>query len=301
VNNNAILSKFEAYLLTEKRVSQNTFDAYKRDISQFIEFLNKRKIILKKVQLKELKKFLEHLHKQAISARSIARKISSLKTFFAYLHRQFEWENVAKDLRIPKMEKKLPRYLSEKDITTLFKMAGKDKTHNGVRNRVMLCLMYSAGLRVSELTNLEKSDVQFDTGFVTISGKGGKQRQVPIPHAMLAMLKEYINITLATFSRKKNQTVPYLFPIAYGGKIKPITRQAFWNILKKMCKKAGIDNAVSPHQLRHSLATHLLKQGADLRSLQLLLGHENLSTVQIYTHVEKSHLRKVYDKKHPRS
>lgn len=301
MSNSAILNKFEAYLLTEKRVSENTFGAYKRDIAQFVEFLDKKKIQLKNTQINDLKKFLEYLHKQAIGARSVARKISSLKTFFAYLHRQFEWENIAKDLRIPKIEKKLPRYLSEKDIDTLFKIAGKDDTPNGVRNRVMLCLMYTAGLRVSELTSLEKSDIQFDTGFVTISGKGGKQRQIPIPYAMLNILKEYINNSLATFSRKKNQNIPHLFPIAYGGKIKPITRQAFWVILKKMCKKAGIDTSVSPHQLRHSLATHLLKQGADLRSLQLMLGHENLSTVQIYTHVEKSHLRKVYDKKHPRS
>ncbi len=301
MDNNAILSKFEAYLLTEKRVSKNTFDAYKRDIEQFIAFLDRLKIALQKVNIKHLKQFLDYLHKQAISSRSIARKISSLKIFFTYINRQFEWENIAKDLRIPKMEKKLPRYLSEKDINTLFKIAGKDKTHNGIRNKVMLCLMYTAGLRVSELIGLQKSDIQFDTGFITISGKGGKQRQVPIPHAMLAILKDYINITLSTFTQKQNQTSAYLFPIIYGGKIKPISRQSFWGILKKMCIKAGIDNAVSPHQLRHSLATHLLKQGADLRSLQLMLGHENLSTVQIYTHVEKSHLRKVYDKKHPRS
>ena len=200
--------------------------------------------------------------------------------------------DLGQQLTFPKIEKRLPNYLSEQEIEILLQMADRDTSTLGKRNKVMLYLLYVTGLRITELTTLKTSAIQWDTGFLHVEGKGGKQRMIPLPQPMrsLELLKEYAD-----------KQRDYLFPIRYAGTIRPITRQAFWGILKQLWKKTGIAKSISPHQLRHSLATHLLKRGADLRSLQLLLGHENLSTVQIYTHVETSHLRTIYNKKHPRS
>jgi len=288
-----VLAKFEAYLLTEKRVSQNTFDAYRHDLAQFIAFVQRENIAVEKIKKREIKKFLGQLHGLQLSARSVSRKISTLKTFFSWAQERFGWDNVAESLVFPKIEKKLPQYLSEEEIKQLFAAAEQNKSPAGRRNKIMLYLLYVSGMRVSELTALKISDVHFDTGFVSVSGKGGRQRMIPIPHPMLTMIKEY--------SASLEGLGEHLFPVRYGKKIKPITRQACWGILKKLCKKADIERSVSPHQLRHSLATHMLQKGVDLRSLQLLLGHENIATVQVYTHVETTHLREVYDKKHPRS
>ncbi|MGB8367378.1 MAG: tyrosine-type recombinase/integrase [Candidatus Babeliales bacterium] len=285
-------TKFEAYLLTEKRVSANTFTAYKQDITQFVYFLEKNSIRIEQINKNDLKKFLSYLYGLKLSSRSVARKISSLKILFTYLHQQFDWKDMGEELYLPKIEKKLPQYLTEEEIKLLLTTADQDQTAIGRRNQVMLYLLYVSGMRISELTLLTTSALHFDTGLITVSGKGGKQRMVPIPSFVMTMIKSYLGLLPAT---------NYLFPVTYAKKIKPISRQAFWVVLKKMCKKAKINKAISPHQLRHSLATHLLKKGADLRSLQLLLGHENIATVEIYTHVEISHLRATYDKKHPRS
>jgi integrase/recombinase XerD len=167
----------------------------------------------------------------------------------------------------------------------------------------MLYLLYVTGMRISELTNLTVSDIQFDTGFISVRGKGGKGRLVPIPEAIVLDIKSYLNEIHPKLLGKKSEfrSSDYLFPVLYAGKLKHITRQAFWAILKKMAILACVKKSLSPHKLRHSLATHLLRKGANLRSLQLLLGHENLSTVQIYTHIDTSYLRQVYDKYHPRS
>ncbi len=197
----------------------------------------------------------------------------------------------------------MPRYLSEDEIEKLLAVADNEKSNVGLRNKVMLYLLYVSGMRVSELISLTVGQVQFDSNFITVSGKGGKSRMIPIPADMMTLLKAYVENVLSALldkggRRKKNDI---LFPVTYAGKVKSITRQAFWALLKNMWKKTGIEKTISPHQLRHSLATHMLKNGVDLRSLQLILGHENLSTVQIYTHLETGYLRKVYDKKHPRS
>ena len=181
----------------------------------------------------------------------------------------------------------------------LLKAAEADSSSHAHRNKVMLYLLYVTGLRITELTTLTLSAIQWDTGFLHIAGKGGKQRMIPLPLPMKELLQGYVQKLQHQMTAENKSD--YLFPVRYACTIRPITRQAFWNILKKIWKKTGNAKSISPHQLRHSLATHLLKRGADLRSLQLLLGHENVSTVQIYTHVETSHLRMVYNKKHPRS
>lgn len=300
----SILTKFEAYLLTEKRVSQNTFDAYKRDVHQFLQFLRaEHKIDLKQADRTHLKVFLHHLNGAGLAARSMSRKISSLKVLYLYLHTYHGWENYADDLIFPKLEKRLPRYLQEDEIGALFEVAERDTSDIGMRNKVMLYLLYVSGMRISELISLTVGQIQFDSGFITVSGKGGKGRMIPIPKLMIRLLKEYVDTVLKVFMSKggKKRKGNYLFPVNYARRVKPISRQAFWSILKDLWKKTGIEKSISPHQLRHSLATHMLKNGVDLRSLQLILGHESLSTVQIYTHLETGYLRKVYDKKHPRS
>ncbi len=297
-----VIAKFEAYLLTERRVAQNTFCAYKRDIDQFMRFLQREKRAIDKIKKSDLKKFLYYLHSLKLSARSISRKISALKAFFVWAEQRFGFKNVAQDLLFPKIEKKLPRYLLEEEIKQLFTFARQNQSPMGQRNKIILYLMYVSGMRVSELINLNVSDIHFDTGFIAVTGKGGKQRMIPIPQPMLVMIREYIQtVQHGIYMRRTTKESDYLFPVYYGKKIKSITRQACWGIIQKICKNAGIERAISPHQLRHSLATHMLQKGADLRSLQMILGHENISTVQVYTHVDTTHLREVYDKKHPRS
>lgn len=298
---------FESHLLTERRVASNTFNAYKSDLDQFAQFLNTQNKQLESLKAADLKEFLHHLISQHhVGARSMARKISTLRLFFTYLHEHAGLHDIGQTLHVPKLEKKLPHYLTEDEMKDLLKAADRDTSNNGVRNKVMLYLLYVTGMRISELIQLHVSDISFDTSLVSITGKGGRQRMVPLPEFMLKMLKEYLDTIHKTFiknNKDKNATrfCKYLFPILYAGVIKPITRQSFWMILKHVWEKTGSKKTISPHQLRHSVATHMLKRGADLRSLQLLLGHENIATVQIYTHLEKSHVRTIYDKKHPRS
>jgi len=300
MNAKQVQIKFEAYLLTEKRVSSNTLNSYKRDIEQFIHFLTKMNFDLFSITSNDLKDFIHYLYNLKLTARSIARKISTLKVFFSYLNLHFNIKNSAKELHIPKIEKKLPTYLSKDEVQSILLHAEKDTSALGMRNSIMLYLLYVSGMRVSELINLTVHDINFETGFISVLGKGGKQRMIPIPFAMIDLLKNYIlSLHNDFFIHKNNKS--YVFPIIYGKKVKPLSRQSCWIILKRLCMQAGIKKSVSPHQLRHSFATHMLEKGADLRSLQVLLGHENINTVQIYTHVESSHLRIIYDKKHPRS
>lgn len=298
----AIFTQFIAYLLTEKRVTANTLSAYKTDIGQFLDFINNKNIELPAATLETLKDFLAQLKSLNMTARTMGRKISALKTFFEYLSEHKQLENRARDLIFPKIERRLPVYLSESEVHELFGTAERDQSSQKLRNKVMLYLLYVTGARISELVSLTRSQVQFDTGFIMLHGKGGKDRMVPIPAPMVTIIKDYIEVTTQTIIKRNPQAQDYLFPTVYAGTVKPITRQAFWGILKRLWSQTpGNNRSISPHTLRHSLATHMLKNGANLRSLQMLLGHEQLSTVQVYTHVEKSFVRGVYDKKHPRS
>lgn len=299
MSNNDFITKFEAFLLTEKRVSHNTFIAYKKDLAHFLQYLEKHTLHIVSMNNNEMKQFYADLKELGLSPQSISRKISALKTFFKYLSLHFNITNKAQELLFPKTEKKLPHYLNEQEVELLLHTASSDNSLLGNRNKVMVYLMYVTGMRVSELVNLKTSDIQTDTGLLFITGKGGKQRIVPLALPIMTTVTHYMQNTRP--SLLKNNNSPYLFAAIYGNKAKPLSRQSVWNIIKNIWKKCGKKTIISPHQLRHSLATHMLKHGADLRSLQLWLGHENLSTVQIYTHVEKSHLRAIYDKKHPRS
>ena len=300
MNTRDLVTKFEAYLLTEKRVSRNTFTAYKQDLSQLILFLDKEQLSIDRVETADLKRFLQYLHDLTLSARSIARKIAALKGFFSFLAARHAFENRAEDLIVPKIKKSLPEYFTEQEIELLFQTAEKDSTPQGRRNQMMLYLMYVTGMRVSELVNLKIAHIMFNEGRVRIEGKGGRHRIVPLPLSIVTMLRNYIKQIHDAFTQKHDET-EYLFPIKYGSQVKLISRQAFWILLKGIWKKSGVQKEISPHKLRHSFATHMLKRGTNLRYLQEMLGHENISTVQVYTHVETSFLRKIYDKKHPRS
>ncbi len=303
MNDQDFVTNFYSYLLTEKCVSKNTFDAYKRDLEKFLGFINTQQVALKAISLEHFKEFLKVLKEEGLAARSMARKISTFKTFFGYLSDRHGFENAAEHLLIPRIEKKLPNHLTETEIEQLFSTADEDETPLGIRNKVMLYLLYVSGMRISELVHLGISDLDLASGFILIRGKGGKERMVPVPEPTVAMLHEYLNGTYLALITKDGhqQATEYLFVTYYGQELRPMTRQSFWMYLKKLSQQAGIQKDLSPHTLRHSLATHLLKNGAHLRSLQLLLGHEQLATVQIYTHMETSHLRKIYDEKHPRS
>lgn len=299
MDNAAVITHFEAYLLTERRVAKNTFFAYKADVDQFNQFLAKENRTFKEVTVRDIKAYLKYLKELSIGARSMSRKLSSLKVLFTYLHERFGFENKLTDIIFPKFKKGLPTFLSEEDIEALLAVADADQSPLGIRNKTMLYLLYVTGMRISELVNLESSSLRFDTGFITVMGKGGKERLVPLPQPMIVMLREYLDEIQPKLIQ--NRATQLLFSVIYGGVLKSITRQAFWGILKDLWKKTDRKKNISPHKLRHSLATHMLKNGADLRALQLILGHENVTTVAIYTHVETTHARKVYDEKHPRS
>ena len=289
--------------MTEKMVAGNTLQAYQRDIIQCINFLESRgRKSFDQVSAQDIKDFLHHLRLTLkVSARTTSRKLSSLKSFSNFIQHHHQKIDFTFNVSFPKLEQTLPKFLTEDQVLHLFAVAQEDTSVVGQRNYVMISLMYVCGVRVSELIELTSSNINFSDGLLHVTGKGGKQRIVPLPASMVTMLQEYLlNVQPHLF---KNMVIAsdILFPILYADKVKPMTRQGFWGILKQVVVKAGLPETISPHVLRHSIATHLLKNGANLRLLQMALGHEQLQTVQIYTHVEVSHLRKLYDEKHPRA
>jgi integrase/recombinase XerD len=303
-SNEDYLANFEAFLVSEKRVARNTFLAYKKDIVQLIEHLEEQKETVGTCVSKHLKQFLKTLKKDGLTAKTLSRKVSSMKLFFGFLSEHYKVGNVAKNLIFPKTDKKLPPYLTEDEILRLLNATEEDTTYRGIRNKVMLYLLYATGMRATELVKMTIDRIHFDSGFLSVLGKGNKERMVPVPRSILNLITQYLDTIyekLVPVSLLKESNVHYLFPSCYQGKVKPVSRQLLWSVMKNMLYQAGITKDVSPHSLRHSLATHLLKNGAHIRSLQLLLGHEQLTTVQIYTHLENQQLREIYDKKHPRA
>lgn len=296
----SVLQAFEAYLLTQKCVSPNTASAYMQDMEQFAKIVASYNKTFSEVTHDDLHRFLAVLKEQQVSARSICRKLSTLKSFFGWAHTAFGWKNPTLTQVSPKVGKKLPNYLSEGEVQALFAVVNQDQSKFATRNRVIVYLLYVAGLRISELGQLQTSQIQKERKCLLVRGKGNKERLIPLPDIMMVLLEKYLTNDIALFIHKYGKT-EFIFPVFYAGTIKHLTRQALWVIIKSIWRKTAIHRSISPHSLRHSLATHLLQHGADLRSLQLLLGHEQITTVQIYTHVETSHLRTLYDKYHPRA
>lgn len=297
------VTNFLSYLLTEQRVAHNTYDAYKRDIAQLEEYAVSEKKSVHELTHDDLIHFLATLKDEKMSSRTMARKIACFKNFFSYIYKKYGLKNSAEQLETPKLEKRLPNYLQEQEISALFAAAHKDTSAQAIRNATMLIVLYSTGVRITELVQLKVSDFDIHQQCLKVTGKGSKERLVPLPAEVMQTLQTYITLTYPDLLIKNKQTLTtsFLFPTYYEGALRPMTRQSFWMYLKKIAYEAGVKKSFSPHTLRHSLATHLLKNGVNLRSLQILLGHEQLSTVQVYTHVDTTHLRKIYDKKHPRS
>lgn len=297
-----LTAAFQTYLLAEKRVSENTFKAYKNDIEEFVLFLKALEKSIKTSAISDLKEYLAHCRTRQLSTKTVCRKITSLKLFFDYVWRTFNIENKAEHLIFPKTEKRIPIYLTSEEIETLLNATHHDMTDRGKRNRVILYLLYASGMRVSELISLTLDSIHFDTGFIIFSGKGSKERSIPLPEPMIHLLRDYCETSYFSFIPQGTVAAKrYIFASYSKGKEKPLSRQLIWMLIKKCMRTAGIKKNISPHTLRHSLATHLLKNGANLRSLQLFLGHEHLNTVEFYTHLDTSHLRVIYDKTHPRA
>ena len=284
------IDEFCNYLLIDKHYSNNTIESYKRDLTKFYVYIDKD---LKKVSKDDIKNYLKHLYDDKMNERSIARNISTLKSFYKFLNiSKIINNNPVDSISSPKLGKKLPNTLSEEDINKLLDIKLID--NYSFRNKAMLELMYATGLRVSELVNLKVYDVNLEEAIVKTIGKGSKERIIPIGDYALNALKVYINeYRSSLFKREVND---YLFLNNHG---KQMTRQGFFKIIKKLASEQGIKKDFSPHTLRHSFATHLLKYGADLRIIQELLGHSDVSTTQIYTHVSNEELEDTFKKYHP--
>lgn len=290
------IKDFLDYLLIERGLSINTKKSYENDLKHYSIFLNKEYNIndVKKIKREHILKYLERLKVRNLSPKTIARKITAIKSFHKYLIiSKVTNNNPAERLDMPKIGKNLPQVLSTSEVDRLLDI--ELKTHADYRNKAMLELLYATGMRVSELINLKTYDVNLTMGFVKCFGKGGKERIIPLVDVAIEALEEYINHH-RNFFQKKNVN-DYLFLSNRGTKM---TRQAFWKILKKIARLKGITKTFSPHTLRHSFATHMLENGADLRSVQELLGHSDISTTQIYTHISKRGINEAYHKYHPR-
>lgn len=290
-------ARVRAYLhfcRAEKGLAINTLEAYRRDLTRFGSFL--KTLSLQQVTLDTLRGYIDQLRRLKLSHRSIARHITTLRGFFGHLLEEGEIQANPSDLLVsPKTGFALPKYLDQPRVERLLKSPAADSAI-GLRDRAMLDLLYATGLRVSELITLRISDLDELQGTVRVIGKGNKQRLVPVGRAALQSVERYRSEQRP--SLLKGRVSPYLFVTARGT---AMTRQAFWKLLRAHGKKAGIFQKLSPHMLRHTFATHLLEGGADLRSLQTMLGHADIGTTQIYTHVMGSRLRQTVDRHHPRA
>jgi len=285
------IEKFIRYLDIEKNYSKHTILNYRLDLKDFNKFLGG--LELEKIDYLTLRKYLAALKEKNLSTRSIGRKLSALRSFFRFLTRDgYLKTNPILILSSPKQDKHLPLFLTEEEVFRLIEsaFAKNEKDERGLRDRAILEAFYSTGMRISELVGLSIPDVDFIAGVIKVMGKGRKERIVPIGDTATAAIRRYLD--------KRKKQAEALFLNKNGGRI---TTRGAGNIVKKYIKLAGIKQGVSAHTFRHSFATHLLNRGADLRTVQELLGHANLSTTQIYTHLTTEKLKSVYDKAHPRA
>ncbi|RPH51069.1 MAG: site-specific tyrosine recombinase XerD [Desulfobacteraceae bacterium] len=291
-----LVDQYLNYLIVEKGLAKKTVESYGSDIARYIDFLDKKGI--KEISKADTSIILMHiiaLRDDGMKARSRARHLVTLRGFYKFLAREkFIAIDPARVIELPKSGLHLPNVLSFGEVKDLLSAPDISKPA-GLRDSAMIELLYAAGLRVSELVNLKLFDVNMEACFVRVFGKGSKERIVPIGIYAKARINEYIN-NARPLLLKKNMS-RFLF---IGRSGKALTRQGFWKLLKRYSLKAGLTKQITPHSLRHSFATHLLEGGADLRSVQLMLGHVDISTTQIYTHVVRDHLKKVHSKYHPR-
>ncbi|MGD6994383.1 site-specific tyrosine recombinase XerD [Sutcliffiella horikoshii] len=292
------LKDFIHFLVVEKGLASNTVVSYERDLKSYLLYLSKVEEIssLDAVSRSTIIQFLKFLTENGKSSKTIARHIASIRSFHQFLLREkVTTQDPTVHIDRPKQEQKLPQVLSVEEVQALLDSPDTSKVF-GVRDKAMLELLYATGMRVSELISLNLSDVHLTMGFVRCVGKGNKERIIPLGTMAQNAITNYIEESRSQLLKKK--TTDALFVNLYGNRL---TRQGFWKILKKLTKEAGIEKELTPHTLRHSFATHLLENGADLRAVQEMLGHADISTTQIYTHVTKTRMKDVYSMFHPRA
>ncbi|HEY3131595.1 MAG TPA: site-specific tyrosine recombinase XerD [Acidobacteriota bacterium] len=290
-----VLDQFCSYLKVEKGLSENTISSYRRDLDKLQTFLAAKRWDYLQLRHTDLVEFLSK-QKQRLTGRSIARLTVSLRAFYHFLILDDKLaQDPTENLESPKSWSRLPKYLTEPEVEALLD-APDVSTRNGLRDKAMIELLYATGLRVSELVGLRVEDVNAAVGYVRCIGKGNKERIVPLGETAQRWVSKYLEQSRSQFL--KGQTSEFLFLSQQGSKL---TRQRFWELLKGYGRSARIRRSLSPHALRHSFATHLLEHGADLRSLQMMLGHADISTTEIYTHVTQERMRKIYDQFHPRA
>lgn len=288
---------FINYLGVERGLAQNTLESYGRDLHQFQLYLqNSNMEILKDSSSATIMSYLNSLQSKGRAVSTISRNLAAIKSFYQYLVREHYLENdPAASLESPKLEKKLPKVLTIIEVEELLKQPS-NLLPTGLRDKAMLELLYATGIRVSELISLNISDVNLEMGYIKCYGKGAKERIVPLGSIAIKCVQDYLHKGRSKLVRTYEEGA--LFVNHHGNRL---TRQGFWKIIKKYAQEAAINKEITPHTLRHSFATHLLENGADLRSVQEMLGHADISTTQIYTHVTSNRLKEVYDKTHPRA
>ncbi|MCD6306563.1 MAG: site-specific tyrosine recombinase XerD [Deltaproteobacteria bacterium] len=290
----ALIDQFINYLKLERGLADNTIEAYSRDLTGLVTFLEQKNLSPLRVSRDQIMAYLSSL-KRSLSARSVARNISTIRSFFRFLASEGHiQENPARLLETPRLGLRLPEILSRDEVERLLSQPDPS-IPAGSRDRAMLELLYAAGLRVSELIGLKVLNINLESGYLRTVGKGAKERLAPIGGKAVAAVRDYLLNGRPLMIHGDNP--PHLF-LNFRGR--PLTRQGFWKIIKAYGKAAGIQKEITPHTLRHSFASHLLEGGADLRAVQVMLGHEDISTTQIYTHVTRDRLRELHEKYHPR-
>lgn len=293
-----MIQNFLDHIWMESGLSENTLSAYRRDLNHFSSWLSSQNLTLLKVHNADIQLYLREKIDQKAQASSVSRLLSSIKRFYRFYIREGRLNNDPSALiDAPKIAKKLPKSLSEQDVQNLLD-APDENTLLGLRDKLMFEVLYASGLRVSELVSLRLEQINMHIGVIKIMGKGNKERLVPLGEEALDCLQKYLHTARPELLKGVDQTTPFVFVTRRGG---GITRQSAWYIIKKYANQASIHADISPHTLRHAFATHLLNHGADLRAVQMLLGHSDLSTTQIYTHVANERLKKLYHNHHPRA
>ncbi|CEG22559.1 Tyrosine recombinase XerD [Planococcus massiliensis] len=293
------LDDYLHFLRVERQLAANTLVSYERDLKSYLHYLKEVEQLesLRKVERVHILNHLRHLKENTKTSRTVARHISSIRSFHQFLIRERVVDNdPTVHLEMPQMEKKLPNVLTIEEVDALIQAPDLKKA-NGIRDQAMLELLYGSGMRVSECINLNIDDINLTMGFVRCFGKGGKERIIPLGKSALNACKLYLDGPRQELVKPETKT-DALFINQRG---KRLTRQGFWKLLKQHAQKAGIQKELTPHTLRHSFATHLIENGADLRAVQEMLGHADISTTQIYTHVSKTRLKDVYTQFHPRA
>ena len=291
-----MIDLYLTYLRDVRRMSPNTVESYARDLALLAEFADKQGSTVESLQRQDLEAFVRQLMSSGLAPRSVARTVACVRGFYRFIAAEQKRDSSpADDLRPPRAWAALPKFLSLEEVDRLLEQPDPS-TARGLRDKALIEVLYATGLRVSELIALRAGDLNLDEGYLTCIGKGDKQRMVPLGHEAADWVRRYIREGRPSLLRKKSS--PWLFVNARDGG--SLSRVGFWKVLKEYGIKAGITRDLSPHVLRHSFATHLLERGADLRMIQMMLGHADLSTTQIYTHVLEARLRVVYDKFHPR-